>query len=110
MVAATRRWSGCMAAAGFPGYTGLDQPRARILVRARALMGHDLDPTHADPAKLAALRRTEIATAVADNTCSNPWETTLGTVRRALEETFVRANLAELKSYRSAMAAAQQTR
>jgi hypothetical protein len=110
MVAATHQWSGCMAAAGFPGYTGLDQPRAKMLARARALMGHDLDPASVDPAKLAGLRRTEIATAVADNTCRQPWESTLATVRRALEESFVKENLAELKSYRSAMAAAQQSK
>jgi hypothetical protein len=110
MVAATHQWSGCMAAAGFPGYTSLDQPRARLLVRARALMGHDLDPASADPAKLARLQRTEIATAVADNTCRKPWEATLATVRRELEESFVKANLSELKSYRSAMAAAQESR
>jgi hypothetical protein len=110
MVAATHEWSGCMAAAGFPGYTSVDQPRARSLVRARAVMGHDLDPTSVDPARLAKLRRTEIDTAVADNTCQQPWQRTLDGVRRAAEESFVRANLDELRSYRSAMAAAQQSR
>jgi hypothetical protein len=110
MVAATREWSGCMAAAGFPGYTGVDQPRARSLVRARALMGHDLDPSGVDPARLARLRRTEIDTAVSDNRCRQPWDQTFAAVRRSTEETFVRDNLRELRSYRSAMAAAQQSR
>ena len=110
MVAATRAWSGCMAAAGFPGFSDVDQPRARTLVRARALMGHDLDPASVDPARLARLRRTEIDTAVADNRCRQPWDRTLDGVRRATEESFVRANLTELRSFRSAMAAAQQSR
>jgi len=110
MTAATHEWSGCMAAAGFPGFSGIDQPRARMLTRARALMGHDLDPTAVDPARLAALRRTEINTAVADNSCRQPWDRTLARVRRAAEETFVHDNLEELRSYRSAMAAAQQSR
>jgi hypothetical protein len=109
MEAATHAWSGCMAAAGFPGFTGVDQPRARTLVRARALMGHDLDPTSVNPARLARLRRTEINTAVADNRCRQPWDRTLASVRRAAEEAFVRANLSELRSFRSAMAAAQQS-
>ena len=99
-----------MAAAGFPGYSGVDQPRARSLTRARALMGHDLDPASADPARLAKVRRTEIDTAVADNRCRQPWDRTLAEVRRAAEASFVHDNLDELRSYRSAMAAAQQTR
>ena len=73
-------------------------------------MGHDLDPTSVAPARLARLRRTEIATAVADNSCRQPWDSTLAAVRRAAEETFVHDNLEELRSYRSAMAAAQQSR
>jgi hypothetical protein len=107
MDAATRAWSGCMAAAGFPGFTGVDQPRARMLARARAVMGQDLDARSADPARLARLRRSEIAVAVADDRCRQPWDRTLAVVRRALEEAFVRANLEELRSFRSAMAAAQ---
>jgi hypothetical protein len=110
MVAATHEWSGCMAAAGFPGLTGVDQPRARTLVRARAVMGHDLDPSSVAPARLARLRRTEINTAVADNRCRQSWDRTLASVRRAAEEAFVRANLTELRSFRSAMAAAQQSK
>jgi hypothetical protein len=93
MTAATHDWAGCMAAAGFPGYTGVDEPRATMLARARTLMGHD-----------------EIATAVADNTCRQPWDRTFAAVRRAVEETFVRQNAHELRSFRSAMAAAQQTK
>ena len=71
-------------------------------------MGHDLDPTAVDPARLARLRRTEITTAVADNACRQPWDRTLAAVRRSAEEAFVRQNPEELRSYRSAMAAAQQ--
>jgi hypothetical protein len=110
MTAATREWSGCMAAAGFPGYSDVDQPRARSLVRARALMGHDLDPASVDPARLAALRRTEIDTAVADNRCRQPWDRILADVRRLAEASFVHDNFDDLRSYRSAMAAAQQPR
>jgi hypothetical protein len=110
MVAATHQWSGCLAAAGFPGYAGIDQPRAKLLTKARALMGHDLDPTSVDPARLAALRRTEIDTAVADTRCRQPWDNTLAGVRRAAEQTFVDDNLDELRSFRSAMAAAQQSK
>jgi hypothetical protein len=73
-------------------------------------MGHDLDPTSVDPARLAKLRRTEINLAVADDRCRQPWDRTLAGVRRAAEETFVRDNLEELRSFRSAMAAAQQSR
>jgi hypothetical protein len=105
---ATQTWSQCLATAGFPGYTGTDQPRAKILSQARALMGHDLDPASADPARLAALRRTEIQLAVADNTCHQAWQATFDAVRHDLEAAFVAANATELKSYRSALAAASQ--
>jgi hypothetical protein len=63
-----------------------------------------------DPARLARLRRIEIDTAVADNRCRQPWDRTFADVRRAAETSFVRDNLSELRSYRSAMAAAQQSK
>jgi hypothetical protein len=106
--AATQTWSSCLAAAGFPGYDDLDAPRASILQKARALMGHDLDPTGVDPTRLAALRRREISLAVADNSCHTAWDQTFAAVRQDLETQFVKENLTELKSYRAALAAASR--
>jgi hypothetical protein len=108
MRAADQDWSKCLAAAGFPGYSGIDQPRAKMLSRARALMGQDLDPATADPMRLADLRRTEVRLAVADNTCRKAWDKTFAAVRRDVEMSFVHDNLTELKRYRSALAAASQ--
>jgi hypothetical protein len=106
--AATQTWSSCLAAAGFPGYDQLDAPRQSIMAKARALMGHDLDPTGVDPTRLAALRRREISLAVADNSCHTAWDQTFAIVRQDLETQFVKQNLTELKSYRSALAAASR--
>jgi hypothetical protein len=106
--AATQAWSGCMATAGFPGYDDLDAPRAAILREARTLMGHEVDATGIDPAKVTAMRQKEIDTAVADNSCRKAWDQTFAAVRQELEAQFVQENLTELKSYRSALAAASR--
>lgn len=103
--AATATWGTCLAAAGHPGFTALDQPRAHVRKLAQGVLGPDLDGT-ADAARLADLRAVEIALAVADTTCLEAWRMTYDVVQRDLEEAFVRENLAELEAFRSAMAAA----
>lgn len=108
ILAADRAYSGCLAAEGFPGMTGLEAPRTRALALARALLGQDLDRTDVDPAALAELRRTEIRLAVAELTCRKPWEATFAVVRDEVERAFVEENLEELEAYRSALAAAER--
>jgi hypothetical protein len=106
VTAATRTWSGCMAAAGFPGYHDVAAPEQRIRAQALALMGPGFDPAGVDPTALAALRRKEVRVAVADYHCHQAWDRTFQSVRRDLEDRFVRENLTELTSYRSALSAA----
>ena len=108
VTAATQTWSRCMAAAGFPGYRNVSGPEERIRKQALALMGPGFDPSGVDPTALAALRRKEIRVAVADYHCHQAWDRTFQSVRQDLEDRFVRENLTELKSYRSALAAATQ--
>jgi hypothetical protein len=108
VTAATRTWSGCMASDGFPGFHNVSAPEERIRKQALALMGPGFDPSGVDPTALAALRRKEIRLAVADYHCHQAWDRTFQSVRQDLEDRFVRENLNELKSYRSALAAATQ--
>lgn len=103
--AATATWGTCLAAAGHPGFTALDQPRAHVRKLAEGVLGPDLTG-NADAARLADLRAVEIALAVADATCAKAWRATYDVVQRDLEGAFVRENLAELEAFRSAMAAA----
>jgi hypothetical protein len=106
--AATQTWSECMASAGFPGYHDVSAPEERVRKEALALMGPGFDPTGVDPTALAVLRRKEIRVAVADYHCHQAWDRTFQSVRQDLEDRFVRENLSELESYRSALAAATQ--
>jgi hypothetical protein len=108
VLAADRAYSGCLAAEGFPGMTGLEAPRTRALELARDLLGQDLDRTDVDPAALEELRSTEIRLAVAELTCRKPWEATFAVVRDEVERAFVEENLEELEAYRSALAAAER--
>ena len=108
VTAATQTWSGCMASAGFPGYHDVSAPEERIRKQALALMGPGFDPDGVDPTALAALRRKEVRVAVADYRCHQAWDRTFQSVRQDLEDRFVQENLTELKSYRSALAAATQ--
>jgi hypothetical protein len=95
-----------MAAAGFPGYHDVAAPEQRIRAQALALMGPGFDPAGVDPTALAALRRKEVRVAVADYHCHQAWDRTFQSVREDLEDRFVRENLTELTSYRSALSAA----
>lgn len=105
VTAANQRWSDCVAAAGYPGYTDLNEPHTDIAARARALMGDALDPANADPGELADLQRLEIGLAVADNACRGEYGTTYDDVTRELQEQFVDQHRAELEEYRDAVAA-----
>jgi hypothetical protein len=107
VVAATTTWSSCLAAAGHRGFTALDQPRARALDDARALIGRDRSgAATADPTRLAALRKAEVELAVADERCLRDWRATYRAVERDLEAQFVSDNVAELEDFRTAMSAA----
>lgn len=108
VLAADRAYSGCLAAEGFPGMTGLEAPRMRALELARDLLGEKLDRKDVDPTALADLQRTEIRLAVAELTCRKPWEATFTVVRDEVERAFVEENLEELEAYRSALAAAER--
>ncbi len=105
-VAATRAWAACLEAAGHPGFTALEQPRAHALAEARRVLGRDLDTTEADPARLASVRAAELRLAVADETCLRDWRKTHLAVRRDLETAFVQDNRQELEAFRSAVSAA----
>lgn len=104
---ATETWSRCLAAAGHPGFTELDQPQRHAREQAALVLGRDLRGSGAaDPSRLAALRRAEVALAVADQQCLVDWRATNEVVRDELEQDFVEDNLAELEDFRSAMSAA----
>lgn len=106
MVAANETWSICMAGAGFPGYTDLNQPQSDVASRTRTLLGESLDIASADPAALTELQQFEISIATADYVCREGYGETFDAVRRDIETRFVEQHLAELEEYRDAVAAA----
>ncbi len=106
MVAANETWSICMAGAGFPGYTDLNQPQSDVASRTRTLLGDSLDVAGADPAALAELQQFEISIASADYRCREGYGETFDEVRRDIETRFVEQHLTELEQYRDAVAAA----
>lgn len=107
MTAATAAWSACLAAAGHPGFNGLNDPYVRARADAERVLGSDLlGAREADPRRVAQLRTAEIELAVADEQCLREWRKTLAAVTEEVEQQFVADNLAELEKFRSAMAAA----
>jgi hypothetical protein len=106
MVDALGRWSGCLAAAGFPGYTDINGPQSDVVSRARDLLGDAMDTTRAAPEDLAALRQFEIGIATADTACRDDYATTFLAVELDVQTRFVADHRAELEQYRDAAIAA----
>jgi hypothetical protein len=111
-------WSDCMADAGHPGFTAVDDARNSIMSRWADLNGWQFTPgeggggsvsvssadqvTEPDPAKVAELRTDEIALAVADLGCRKDHQAVYDQVRTELEQKFVDEHRSELERYRDA--------
>jgi hypothetical protein len=111
-------WSDCMADAGHPGFTAVDDARNSIMSRWADLNGWQFTPgeggggsvsvssadqvTEPDPAKVAELRTDEIALAVADLGCRTDHQAVYDQVRTELEQKFVDEHRSELERYRDA--------
>lgn len=107
MTAATSAWSSCLAAAGHPGFTKIEDPLKSARAAAERLLGRDLmGADDADPTRLAALRKAEVELAVADEQCMRDWNKTFTVVEQDVEQRFVSENIKELEKFRSAMSAA----
>jgi hypothetical protein len=99
VIAAERKWSGCLASAGFPGYEKKDDPVNDFNERFNELQGagssEESSPAGegdaADPAALDELKNEEIATATADFACgeSTGYTDILETEQLAREQAFV---------------------
>lgn len=115
-----KEWAGCLADHGYPGYTNPDDPQDAIMKRWADLNGWKFDKTDdggttmtidgpsgeakkPDPTKAAALRKDEIAVALVDFGCRQPYQATVDQVRLELEKQFVADHKAELERYRDAM-------
>jgi hypothetical protein len=122
VVDATKAWSDCLADAGHPGFTKLEQARDSIQKKLDALTGNKPnEPGKAngpsttitgppsfdkvDAAKLGDLRKAETALAVADQKCkATAYDAPYKKVQYELEKEFVAQHKAELEAYRDGMA------
>lgn len=111
-------WADCMADAGHPGWSGIDDARNSIMSRWADLNGWEFTPMDGsggsvsvdgsdvveepDPAQVAELRTDEIALAVIDLGCRGDYQAVRQEVQAELEQEFVDQHLAELKRYRDA--------
>lgn len=97
VTAAKKAWSACMTEAGYD-FAGPDDA-SQSIYDAQALIPFAEDGTQ-DPDALAELRKTEIATAVADRTCqtSTKYAETLLASQFELEQKFLDDHKAELDS------------
>jgi len=111
-------WSDCMADAGHPGFSKVDDARNSIMSRWADLNGWEFTPveggggsvsvsrgdevTEPDPAKVAEIRTDEIALAVIDQGCRQDHQAVYDQVRTELEQKFVNEHLSELERYRDA--------
>jgi hypothetical protein len=118
MVPLVTGWSDCMADAGHPGFSKVEDARNSIMSQWAALNGWDFTPTEGgggsvtvekadqdkelDPAKVAELRAAEIAVAVTDLGCRVNYQSAYEQVRTELEQQFVTEHKAELERYRDA--------
>lgn len=116
-------WSGCMAGAGYPGLKAVNDAQDGIFRKWAELNGWKYEKTDdggtmigavssgtgggdasaLDQAKVAALRKEEIATALADLDCRKDYQKTHDQVRVELETQFVAQHKAELERYRDAI-------
>ncbi|GAB3766264.1 hypothetical protein [Microlunatus parietis] len=111
-------WAGCLAGAGFGGFSKINEPEQSIqkkwadlngwkyqegengggsVTMARPAQGEAKAP---DPEKVAELRAAEIKLALADVDCRKDYTGTYENVRRELEQRFIEEHRAELERYR----------
>jgi hypothetical protein len=119
VVDATKAWSDCMADSGHAGFTKVEDPQQKVQQKLDQLTGTP-PPTKngtaktmtgppsfdkVDAAKLADLRKFEIALATADQKCkAKVYDEPYKKVQYELEKEFVTQHKAELEAYRDEMA------
>lgn len=115
-------WSGCMADAGYPGLKAVNDAQDGIFRKWAELNGWKYEKTDdggtmvgavssgaggdapaLDQAEVAALRKEEIATALADLDCRMDYQKIHDQVQVELEKEFVAQHKAELERYRDAI-------
>lgn len=110
------QWSNCVADAGYPGMTEIEDARNSIFSKWADLNGWEFTPVEGggasvtaigsqdapqlDPVLVAELREEEIALAVSDLGCRGDYQTVHDEVRVELEKQFVQDHLEELERYR----------
>lgn len=112
VVAAVGDWASCMADAGYPDYTAIEDPEQAITAKNQAVYD---DPAFGAATteeewaavneeveeRLADLAQEEIATAVADHDCreSSGYNTAFGEVNRKTQQEFYDAHRTEVDAY-----------
>jgi hypothetical protein len=120
VVDATSAWSDCLADAGHPGFKKVSDPQEEVSKKLDALTGNKPPAASGKPgvtlggppsfdkvdsAKLAELRKFEIALAVDDQKCkASTYDQQYKKVQYELEQEFVNQHKAELEAYRDEMA------
>ncbi|MGW6280400.1 hypothetical protein [Kribbella sp. NPDC055071] len=120
VVDATGAWSDCLADAGHPGFKKVSDPQEQVTKKLDALTGNTPPPSgkkpgatlggppsfdKVDSAKLAELRKFEIALAVDDQKCkASKYDAQYKKAQYELEQEFVNQHKAELESYRDEVA------
>lgn len=105
LVDATKKWSDCMADAGYPGYSQLSDAMEAVNSRANEVLGQNRDQTPSDPQVLTDLRAFEISVATADFACKGDFDVVNQSVTREIENAFINDHRDELERYRDAIAA-----
>ncbi|MGQ0837416.1 hypothetical protein [Actinokineospora sp.] len=104
-------WRTCVAEAGYPGLTGPGGGFDEVVRLIGASVGRDFDTEPFDSRYLAELapidrerlQRFERSVAVADYTCTQPWEAAVRTVRAEQETAFIGDSRADLDRLRAAL-------
>ncbi|TCO46238.1 hypothetical protein EV646_107262 [Kribbella antiqua] len=116
VVDATSAWSDCLADAGHSGFKKIDEPRQKVSEKLGQLTGNQPNSNgkvvkgppsfdKVDAAKLADLRKFEIALATDDQKCrAKVYDDAYKKVQYELEKEFVTQHKAELEAYRDGMA------
>jgi hypothetical protein len=106
---ATKKWSDCMADAGYPGYADIKNAIMAVDDRANEVLGPNGDQTPSDPQALTDLRAFEIAVATADFSCRGDYDAVRKTVTDEIQNAFINDHRSELERYRDAIAAGTAT-
>lgn len=113
-------WSGCLAGAGYSGFSKINDPQESIMKKWADLNGWQYegggdgggmtmgrpaggDDKGPDPEKAAKLRAEELKLALADVDCRRDYPKTYASVRKELEQRFIEEHKAELERYRDVM-------